>query len=237
MSGVMKKSRKSRLLYICGYTAFVVLLLLGTRCESRVHLTTPERDAKHIAELAELAHSEAELKVVEKMRANYEEAYRRSYGGAKALYFRTLVDPILDEAGDRREEYANAEAYLAEQQAAFNNKLRDMDKAWKMELGSDDDVVAAIERNDATIEAKSVELEALVAEKEQLAIDIVDAGYPESMLNAMGDLEAKIEAKSKEIANVEYSNTIIRLAYRLQRGKELVIAEPEPEVEVAEEVM
>lgn len=234
MCGAMKKSRKSRLLYICGYTAFVVLLLLGTRCESRVHLTTPERDAKHIAEMAELAHSEAELKVVEKMRANYEEAYRKSYGGAKALYFRALVDPILDEAGDRREEYANAEAYLAEQQAAFDNKLRDMDKAWKMELGRDEDVVAAIAHNDATIEVKSVELAALIADKEQLAIDIVDAGYPESMLNAMGDLEAKIEAKRTEIAKVEYSSSIIRLAYRLQRGEELVIEQLEGEIFVEE---
>ena len=67
----------------CGYIAFVVLLLLGTRCESRIHLTTPERDAKHIAELAEMARTEAELKVVEKMRARYEQAYRESYGGAK----------------------------------------------------------------------------------------------------------------------------------------------------------
>ena len=234
MCGAMKKSRKSRLLYICGYTAFVVLLLLGTRCESRVHLTTPERDAKHIAEMAELAHSEAELKVVEKMRANYEEAYRKSYGGAKALYFRALVDPILDEAGDRREEYANAEAYLAEQQTAFDNKLRDMDKAWKMELGRDEDVVAAIAHNDATIEVKSVELAALIADKEQLAIDIVDAGYPESMLNAMGDLEAKIEAKRTEIAKVEYSSSIIRLAYRLQRGQELVIEQLEDEICVEE---
>ncbi len=231
----MKKSRKFVL--ACGYVAFVVLLLLGTRCESRVHITTPERDAKHIAEYAELAHSEAELKAVEKMRARYEQAYRKSYGGAKALYFRSLVDPILDAAGDRREAYAAEEAYLATQQAAFNDKLRDLDEAWTMELGSDADVIATIERNDATIAAKKAELATLIAENEQLAIDIIDAGYPEDMLNMIGELEAKIEAKRKDIANVEYANTIVRLAYRLQRGEELVIAEPEPEPEVAEEVM
>lgn len=227
----------------CVYAAFVVLLLSGTRCESRVHITTPERDAKHIAELAELAHSEAELKAVEKIRANYEQAYRRSYGGAKALYFRSLVDPILDAAGDRREAYAAEEAYLAEQQQTFSNKLRDLDEAWTMELGSDDDVVAAIERNDAAIATKSAELEVLVAENEQLAIDIIDAGYPEDMLNKTGELEAAIERKRAEIADVEYANAIVRLAYRLQRGKELVIAAPEPtlspdpEVEVVKEVM
>lgn len=221
----------------CGYVAFVVLLLLGTRCESRVHITTPERDAKHIAEYAELAHSEAELKAVEKMRARYEQAYRRSYGGAKALYFRSLVDPILDAAGDRREAYAAEEAYLAMQQATFNDKLRNLDEAWTMELGSDADIIATIERNEATIAAKKAELATLIAENEQLAIDIIDAGYPEDMLNMIGELEAKIEAKRKDIATVEYANTIVRLAYRLQRGEELVIAEPEPEPEVAEEVL
>ena len=221
----------------CGYVAFVVLLLLGTRCESRVHITTPERDAKHIAEMAELVHSEAELKAVEKMRANYEQAYRKSYGGAKALYFRSLVDPILDAACDRREVYAAEEAYLAAQQRAFNDKLRDLDEAWTMELGSDADVVATIERNDATIEAKNAELEALIAENEQLAVDIIEAGYPEDMLNKIGELEAKIEGKREEIADVEYANAIVRLAYRLQRGDELVIAEPEAEIEVVEEVM
>lgn len=233
----MKKSRKSRFMLACGYVAFVVLLLLGTRCESRVHITTPERDAKHIAEMAELAHSEAELKAVEKMRANYEQAYRKSYGGAKALYFRSLVDPILDAAGDRREVYAAEEAYLAAQQRAFSDKLRDMDEAWTMELGSDADVVATIERNDATIEAKNAELATLIAENEQLAVDIIDAGYPEDMLNKIGELEAKIESKREEIADVEYANAIVRLAYRLQRGEELVIVEPEAEIEVVEEVM
>lgn len=218
------------MIYICGYTAFVVLLLMGTRCESRIHLTTPERDAKHIAELAELAHSEAELKVVEKMRANYEEAYRKSYGGAKALYFRSLVDPILDEAGDRREQYAMDEAYLAEQQAAFCGKLRDMDKAWKMSLGGDDEVLADIARNDAAIVAKSAERAALIADKEQLALDIIDAGYPESMLNKIGELESAIEAKSREIADIQYDSYIIKLAYRLQHGAELVVEEPEMDV-------
>lgn len=214
----------------CGYVAFVVLLLLGTRCEPRVHITTPERDAKHIAELAETVRTEAELKIVEKMRARYEQAYRESYGGAKALYFRSLVDPILDAAGDRREAYAAEEEYLNAQRDNFNAKLDDLETAWCMELGTMDETLALVAENDAAIAAKNAELEALIAAEEQLAIDIVEAGYPEAMLNEIGALEAKIEAKRKEIADVEYANAIVRLAYRLQRGEELVMEQPEVDV-------
>ena len=182
----------NRLMLIGGYVAFVVLLLLGTRCEPRIHITTPERDAKHIAELAETARTEAELKVVEKMRARYELAYRESYGGAKALYFRSLVDPILDEVGDRREAYAAEEAHLKGQQDAFYGKLNDLDKAWNVTLGEKEEMLAVVEQNNVVIEAKNGELEALIAEKEQLALDIIDAGYPESMLHQLGELEAAI---------------------------------------------
>lgn len=210
----------------CGYIAFVVLLLLGTRCESRIHLTTPERDAKHIAELAEMARTEAELKVVEKMRARYEQAYRESYGGAKALYFRSLVDPVLDEVGDRREALAAEEAYLDSQLDNFYGKLNDLNKAWKMELGTKEDALAVIEKNDATIAAKTAELEAMIAAKDQLALDIIDAGYPEDMLHKIGEAEANIEVKREEIAEVEDSSYILELAYRLQRGEELVTVEP-----------
>ena len=222
----MKKSRKMKFVMACGYIAFVVLLLLGTRCESRIHLTTPERDAKHIAELAEMARTEAELKVVEKMRARYEQAYRESYGGAKALYFRSLVDPVLDEVGDRREALAAEEAYLDSQLDNFYGKLNDLNKAWKMELGTKEDALAVIEKNDATIAAKTAELEAMIAAKDQLALDIIDAGYPEDMLHKIGEAEANIEVKREEIAEVEDSSYILELAYRLQRGEELVTVEP-----------
>ena len=43
----MKRDTKKRAALFTLYALFVILLLLGTRCESRPHLTTPERDAKH----------------------------------------------------------------------------------------------------------------------------------------------------------------------------------------------
>lgn len=231
----MKKSRKSRLILTLGYVAFVALLLLGTRCEHRVHLTTPERDAKLIAEYAELARSEAELKVVEKMRAEYEAAYRKSYGGAKALYFRSLVDPIVDEAGDRREAYAAEEEYLQGELDKFHGKLNDLDRAWRMKLGSREETLAIVERNNAARLEAERELEAMIAHKEQLAIDIVEAGYPESMLNEIGEVEAGVEAKREEIAKMEYENSIVVLAYRLQRGEELVVEAPVAETSAIED--
>ena len=230
MSGVMKKSRKSRLLYICGYTAFVVLLLLGTRCESRVHLTTPERDAKHIAELAESVHSEAELRAVEKLATEYEIAYRKSYGGAKALYFKSLYEPVMDEAGERRAIYRAEEERVAELESQFEASLGDLDLAWKMPLGSHEEELAKIAANDATIAKYDAELQSLVAKKEQLAMDIIDAGYPQDMLDQIGVVEKDIKALEDKIAEVEHTNEIIILANRLQLQRTLDIA-PEEVVE------
>lgn len=133
----MKQDSKKRVALATFYTLFVVMLLMGTRCESRVHLTTPERDAKHIAELAESVHSEAELRAVEKLATEYEIAYRKSYGGAKALYFKSLYEPVMDEAGERRAIYRAEEERVAELEAQFEASLGDLDLAWKMPLGGE----------------------------------------------------------------------------------------------------
>ena len=94
----------------------------------------------------------------------------------------------------------------------------------------------------AKIEAKAVEALALAdeaseieARKEQLAMDIVEAGYPESMLNELGELEDALEAKASEIEAVAKESNIIILAWQLQHGEDIcVLMTPEEEVEVAD---
>lgn len=219
----MKQDSKKRVALATFYTLFVVMLLMGTRCESRVHLTTPERDAKHIAELAESVHSEAELRAVEKLATEYEIAYRKSYGGAKALYFKSLYEPVMDEAGERRAIYRAEEERVAELEAQFEASLGDLDLAWKMPLGSHDEELAKIAANDATIAKYDAELQSLVAKKEQLAMDIIDAGYPQDMLDQIGVVEKEIMATEGKIAEVEHTNEIIILANRLQLQRTLDI--------------
>lgn len=226
----MKQDSKKRVALATFYTLFVVMLLMGTRCESRVHLTTPERDAKHIAELAESVHSEAELRAVEKLATEYEIAYRKSYGGAKALYFKSLYEPVMDEAGERRAIYRAEEERVAELESQFEASLSDLDLAWKMPLGSHDEELAKIAANDATIAKYDAELQSLVAKKEQLAMDIIDAGYPQDMLDQIGVVEKEIMATESKIAEVEHTNEIIILANRLQLQRTLDI-EPEEIVE------
>ena len=226
----MKQDSKKRVALATFYTLFVVMLLMGTRCESRVHLTTPERDAKHIAELAETVHSEAELRAVEKLATEYEIAYRKSYGGAKALYFKSLYEPVMDEAGERRAIYRAEEERVAELERQFEASLGDLDLAWKMPLGSHDEELAKIAANDATIAKYDAELQSLVAKKEQLAMDIIDAGYPQDMLDQIGVVEKEIMATEGKIAEVEHTNEIIILANRLQLQRTLDI-EPEEVVE------
>ncbi len=219
----MKQDSKKRVALATFYTLFVIMLLMGTRCESRVHLTTPERDAKHIAELAESVHSEAELRAVEKLAMEYEIAYRKSYGGAKALYFKSLYEPVMDEAGERRAIYRAEEERVAELESQFETSLGDLDLAWKMPLGSHDEELAKIAANDATIAKYDAELQSLVAKKEQLAVDIIDAGYPQDMLDQIGAVEKEIMATEGKIAEVEHTNEIIILANRLQLQRTLDI--------------
>ena len=219
----MKQDSKKRVALATFYTLFVVMLLMGTRCESRVHLTTPERDAKHIAELAETVHSEAELRAVEKLATEYEIAYRKSYGGAKALYFKSLYEPVMDEAGERRAIYRAEEERVAELEAQFEASLSDLDLAWKMPLGSLEEELAKIAANDATIAKYDAELQSLVAKKKQLAMDIIDAGYPQDMLDQIGVVEKEIMATEGKIAEVEHTNEIIILANHLQLQRTLDI--------------
>lgn len=219
----MKQDSKKRVALATFYTLFVVMLLMGTRCESRVHLTTPERDAKHIAELAESVHSEAELRAVEKLATEYEIAYRKSYGGAKALYFKSLYEPVMDEAGERRAIYRAEEERVAELEAQFEASLGDLDLAWKMPLGSHDEELAKIAANDATIAEYDAELQSLVAKKEKLAMDIIDAGFPQDMLDQIGVVEKDIKALEDKITEVAHTNEIIILANRLQLQRTLDI--------------
>ena len=219
----MKQDSKKRVALATFYTLFVVMLLMGTRCESRVHLTTPERDAKHIAELAETVHSEAELRAGEKLATEYEIAYRKSYGGAKALYFKSLYEPVMDEAGERRAIYRAEEERVAELESQFEASLADLDLAWKMPLGSLEEELAKIAANAATIAKYDAELQSLVAKKKQLAMDIIDAGYPQDMLDQIGVVEKEIMATEGKIAEVEHTNEIIILANHLQLQRTLDI--------------
>lgn len=220
---------------IINILALAVVAIAVTSCGDHVAVTTPLRDAQQIAYLAETVTSEAELRAVEKLAADMEHTYRTSYNGAKAREFKRLVEPILNEAGDRRDAYREAEEWLVEQQSTLRGHLDDLEHAWSMELGT-------VEEEWAKIEAKAVEVLALTdeaseieARKEQLAMDIVEAGYPESMLNELGQLESALETKASEIDAVAKDAHLIILAWQLQYGEDIcALMNPEEDAEVSE---
>lgn len=224
----MKNNRKQKAILATIYTLFVVGLLLGTRCESRVHLTTPEKDAQHLAHLAETVHTEADLREVERLASQYEIAYRKSYSGAKALYFKSLYEPILDEAGERRAAFRAEEDYLSEQQTTLNTTISDLNAAWTVALGDEAEELKKLAENNTLIEAMRAELELLVVAKEEYAEKIIEEGYPQEMLNEIGKMEEEILTKESEIAKMEHKNEIIILANKLQLGRDLCIVEQEP---------
>lgn len=221
----MKNNRKQKAILATIYTLFVVGLLLGTRCESRVHLTTPEKDAQHLAHLAETVHTEADLREVERLASQYEIAYRKSYSGAKALYFKSLYEPILDEAGERRAAFRAEEDYLNEQQTTLNATISDLNAAWTVALGDEAEELKKLAENKILIENMRAELETLVVAKEEYAEKIIEEGYPQEMLNEIGKMEEEIMSKEAEIAEMEHKNEIIILANKLQLGRELRIVE------------
>lgn len=227
----MKNNRKQKAILATIYTLFVVGLLLGTRCESRVHLTTPEKDAQHLAHLAETVHTEADLREVERLASQYEIAYRKSYSGAKALYFKSLYEPILDEAGERRAAFRAEEDYLSEQQTTLNTTISDLNAAWTVALGDEAEELKKLTENNTLIEAMRAELETLVVAKEEYAEKIIEEGYPQEMLNEIGKMEEEILTKESEIAKMEHKNEIIILANKLQLGRDLCIVEQEPTID------
>lgn len=227
----MKNNRKQKAILATIYTLFVVGLLLGTRCESRVHLTTPEKDAQHLAHLAETVHTEADLREVERLASQYEIAYRKSYSGAKALYFKSLYEPILDEAGERRAAFRAEEDYLSEQQTTLNTTISDLNAAWTVALGDEAEELKKLSENNILIEDMRAELETLVVAKEEYAEKIIEEGYPQEMLNEIGKMEEEILTKESEIAKMEHKNEIIILANKLQLGRDLCIVEQEPTID------
>lgn len=230
----MKNNRKQKAILATIYTLFVVGLLLGTRCESRVHLTTPEKDAQHLAHLAETVHTEADLREVERLASQYEIAYRKSYSGAKALYFKSLYEPILDEAGERRAAFRAEEDYLSEQQTTLNTTISDLNAAWTVALGDEAEELKKLAENNTLIEDMRAELETLVVAKEEYAEKIIEEGYPQEMLNEIGKMEEEIMSKEAEIAKMEHKNEIIILANKLQLGRDLCIVEQEPIIDTEE---
>ena len=227
----MKNNRKQKAILATIYTLFVVGLLLGTRCESRVHLTTPEKDAQHLAHLAETVHTEADLREGERLASQYQIAYRKSYSGAKALYFKSLYEPILDEAGERRAAFRAEEDYLSEQQTTLNTTISDLNAAWTVALGDEAEELKKLAENKILIEDMRAELELLVVAKEEYAEKIIEEGYPQEMLNEIGKMEEEILSKESEIAKMEHKNEIIILANKLQLGRDLCIVEQEPTID------
>lgn len=214
--------RRKRALQIVGYAVVAIILMLGTKCEDSVTITTPEKDVQYISQLAETIRTEDDLRKVEQLATRYEIAYKHSLGGAAAMRFKTLVEPVLIEAGERREQYSMEEEYLAELQATFHGRLDDMDRAWSMQLRTPEEDWAIIEANLAEIERININTAELIAEKEQLGYAIVEAGYLADMLAELGVIEDQILANGEAIAAIEHRNEIIRMAYRLQRNEVLM---------------
>ena len=215
---------KRKIVTILAYTLLVVVVLFMSQCEHSVTLTTVKRDARYIIELAERIESEEELKHVEKLARQYEIGYQRMYNGAKALEFKRLTNEALREAGEVCNQIHAENERIAAMRNTFHSSLEDLDAAWQHDMSSVENDIAAIERNNELICEVENEIERVKRESDELYDLIIEKCYPEDLLTEHSKLNDKIIELQNKIIEIEHSNDIIRLAYKLH-GVEFPIAE------------
>lgn len=199
------------------------LLVVSYLYEPSVEITNPEQDAQKISLKAQVIRTEADLRELEKLAYEYEMAYRESYNGATAMYFKSLCEPIMIKAGDRRDKIRAKEDELRAAQNEFNKRLNDLDAAWRMELGSDEEVLEMIAQNETAIATLNETIVELVKRKEDLAVEAWSGSggsLDERCLKEIGVVEDKIVKCKAEIEQHNVSIEQIKLACRLQRGAE-----------------
>ena len=228
----MKTKTKNNLIVVGIGVLFIAgVFAISYLHEPKLHLTTPEQDAQKLSQKAEVIRTETDLRELEKLAYEYELAYRHSYNGAKAMHFKSLYEPILVKAGDRRDAIRAEEDRLAAAQKEFYQRLDDIDVAWRMTLGSDEDVLRKIQENEASVVSCEQEIETLQARKVQLAEDAWNGPsgtLDQKCLDEIGVVDEQIAKLQDSIA--EHGHTIeqIKLAYRLQRGAEFAAPVEEP---------
>ena len=228
----MKTKTKNNLIVVGIGVLFIAgVFAISYLHEPKLHLTTPEQDAQKLSQKAEVIRTETDLRELEKLAYEYELAYRHSYNGAKAMHFKSLYEPILVKAGDRRDAIRAEEDRLAVAQKEFYQRLDDIDVAWRMTLGSDEDVLRKIQDNEASVVSCEQEIETLQARKVQLAEDAWNGPsgtLDQKCLDEIGVVDEQIAKLQDSIAEHNHTIEQIKLAYRLQRGAEFAAPVEEP---------
>ena len=228
----MKTKTKNNLIVVGIGVLFIAgVFAISYLHEPKLHLTTPEQDAQKLSQKAEVIRTETDLRELEKLAYEYELAYRHSYNGAKAMHFKSLYEPILVKAGDRRDAIRAEEDRLAAAQKEFYQRLDDIDVAWRMTLGSDEDVLCKIQENEASVVSCEQEIETLQARKVQLAEDAWNGPsgtLDQKCLDEIGVVDEQIAKLQDSIAEHNHTIEQIKLAYRLQRGAEFAEPVEEP---------
>lgn len=237
----MKTKTKNNLIVVGIGVLFIAgVFAISYLHEPKLHLTTPEQDAQKLSQKAEVIRTETDLRELEKLAYEYELAYRHSYNGAKAMHFKSLYEPILVKAGDRRDAIRAEEDRLAAAQKEFYQRLDDIDVAWRMTLGSDEDVLRKIQENEASVVSCEQEIETLQARKVQLAEDAWNGPsgtLDQKCLDEIGVVDEQIAKLQDSIAEHNHTIEQIKLAYRLQHGAEFAAPVEEPVETECEELV
>ena len=209
------KDKKLKLTYLF----IVIFLCYAPSMCSHTKITTPAQDAYRLEQMAQSIETEGELRKLEVLCNEMEQTYRNSYNGAKAMQFRLMTQPIIEEAAMRRDGFRLLEDAEAHSADVFATLMADMDAAWQITIGSEEEALKEYTKRVNECVDAHMKMRAKLIESSKFSEVVMDYNYAEDVNSLQKVL--KDEYKTLENERLEYDAKVrhYNLAYRIKYGK------------------
>ena len=209
------KDKKLKLTYLF----IVIFLCYAPSMCSHTKITTPAQDAYQLQQMAQCIESEGELRKLEVLCNEKEQAYRQSYNGAKAMQFRLMTQPIIEEAAIRREGFRlleDAEAHMSDE---FTTLMADMDAAWQITISSEDEALKEYTKRVKACVNAHMKMRAKLIESSKFSEVVMEYNYAEEVNSLQSVLEDEYTTLANERLEYDAKVRHYNLAYRIKYGK------------------
>ncbi len=209
------KDKKLKLTYLL----IVIFLCYAPSMCSHTKITTPAKDAYKLQQMAQSIETENELRSLEVLCNEMEQAYRYSYNGAKAMQFRLMTQPIIEQAAHRREGFRlleDAEAYAADE---FTTLMSDMDAAWKITIGSEEEALEEYTKRVKECVNAHMKMRAKLIESSKFSEIVMEHNYADDVNSLQSVLDEEYKTLARERAEYDSKVRHYNLAYRIKYGK------------------
>jgi hypothetical protein len=211
------KNKKLKFIYL---VITVLLCYLPSMC-NHVKITTPSQDAYKLQQMAQCIESEEELRSLEVLCNEMENAYRNSYDGAMAIKFRLMTGSAIEEAGARREAFRTMEDAEKRAEIAFEALMADLDAAWQIEIASEEEAYKAYDKLAQACVDTHMAMRATMMDLNIASNITIENNYAQEYMDNEKAIKREIASLEKELAECNAEAKHYNLAYRLKFGKTL----------------